>query len=78
MTSALSELTWSNVLVEAAVERVGTVAQPPKQRKSPDGTNKSEEDCLSTATISSLYFPRTQKRELGKEKIKTGHTGKNL
>lgn len=57
MTSALSELTWSNVLVEAAVERVGTVAQPPKQRKSPDGTNKSEEDCLST--VSSLYFPRT-------------------
>lgn len=37
----ISELTWSNVLVEAAVERVGTVAQPPKQRKPPDGTNKS-------------------------------------
>lgn len=50
----ISELTWSNVLVEAAVERVGTVAQPPKQRKPPDGTNKSQEDCLSTPTVSSL------------------------
>lgn len=75
MTSALSELTWSNVLVEAAVERVGTAAQPPKQRKSPHGTNKSQEDCLSTATISSLCFPRTRKRE-NKDRIYWEESGK--
>lgn len=53
MTSTLSQLTWSNVLVEAAVERVGRVAHAPKQRK-PDGTNNAQEDCLFTPTLSSL------------------------
>lgn len=33
MTSALSELTWSSVLVEAAEARVGTVIQPGLQSR---------------------------------------------
>lgn len=33
MTSSVSALIWYDVLVEAAMERVGSVAQPPEQRK---------------------------------------------
>lgn len=39
MESSVSELAWSDVLVEAAVEGVESVAQPPEQRKPPAWRN---------------------------------------
>lgn len=49
MTSLVSELAWSDVPVEAAVEGAGSVAQPPEQRKPPAWRNSHER---------TAFFPR--------------------
>jgi len=45
MTSSVSELTWSNVVVEAAMETVASVAQAPEQEEPPAQRNNHRRTC---------------------------------